>query len=173
MLLRAALGRLCAAPARWNLLRGAPAAPGAFAPAQAAMATHFPGQQEQRIRSVKGDLFSCPATDALAHCISEDCRMGAGIAVLFKKKFGGVQELLAQQKKTGEVAVLRREDRYIYYLITKKKVSHKPTYDSMRQSLEAMKAHCLNNGVTDISMPRPFTTFVAHLWTLSSTEVSW
>ncbi|NXG43121.1 OARD1 deacetylase, partial [Psilopogon haemacephalus] len=31
---------------------------------------------------------------------------------------------------------------------------HKPTYDSMRQSLEAMKVHCLNNGVTDISMPR-------------------
>ncbi|NXI48759.1 OARD1 deacetylase, partial [Chloroceryle aenea] len=31
---------------------------------------------------------------------------------------------------------------------------HKPTYDSMRKSLEAMKSHCLNNGVTDISMPR-------------------
>ncbi|XP_017600855.1 PREDICTED: O-acetyl-ADP-ribose deacetylase 1-like, partial [Corvus brachyrhynchos] len=43
--------------------------------------------------------------------------MGAGIAVLFKKKFGGVQELLDQKKKTGEVAVLRRDDRYIYYLV--------------------------------------------------------
>lgn len=107
-----------------------------------------------QIRCVKGDLFSCPGTDALAHCISEDCRMGAGIAVLFKKKFGGVQELLDQKKKTGEVAVLRRDDRYIYYLITKQKVSHKPTYESMQKSLEAMKAHCLNNGVTDISMPR-------------------
>uniref|UniRef100_A0A8C2YG29 ADP-ribose glycohydrolase OARD1 n=1 Tax=Coturnix japonica TaxID=93934 RepID=A0A8C2YG29_COTJA len=106
------------------------------------------------IKCVKGDLFSCPPTDALAHCISEDCRMGAGIAVLFKKKFGGVQELLDQQKKTGEVAVLQRDDRYIYYLITKKKVSHKPTYEDMRKSLEAMKNHCLNNGVTDVSMPK-------------------
>lgn len=79
--------------------------------------------------------------------------MGAGIAVLFKKKFGGVQELLDQsewclkellvssregvgavwgyevwmllehfgfcalEKKTGEVAVLQRDDRYIYYLV--------------------------------------------------------
>ncbi|XP_030821830.1 ADP-ribose glycohydrolase OARD1 isoform X1 [Geospiza fortis] len=132
------------------------------------MATHFSKDQERspvcslrrcccpalQIRCVKGDLFSCPGTDALAHCISEDCRMGAGIAVLFKKKFGGVQELLDQKKKTGEVAVLQRDDRYIYYLITKQKVSHKPTYESMQKSLEAMKAHCLNNGVTDISMPR-------------------
>ncbi|RLV96907.1 hypothetical protein DV515_00012321 [Chloebia gouldiae] len=108
----------------------------------------------RRRECVKGDLFSCPGTDALAHCISEDCRMGAGIAVLFKKKFGGVQELLDQKKKTGEVAVLQRDERYIYYLITKQKVSHKPTYESMQKSLEAMKAHCLNNGVTDISMPR-------------------
>nr|XP_023480670.1 O-acetyl-ADP-ribose deacetylase 1 isoform X2 [Equus caballus] len=49
-----------------------------------------------RITYVKGDLFACPKTDSLAHCISEDCRMGAGIAVLFKKKFGGVQELISQ-----------------------------------------------------------------------------
>ncbi|XP_031461646.1 ADP-ribose glycohydrolase OARD1 isoform X1 [Phasianus colchicus] len=125
----------------------------AFTVARLTMATHSP-EQGERIKCVKGDLFSCPPTDALAHCISEDCRMGAGIAVLFKKKFGGVQELLDQQKKTGEVAVLQRDDRYIYYLITKKKVSHKPTYEDMRKSLEAMKTHCLNNGVTDISMPK-------------------
>ena len=51
-----------------------------------------------RISYVKGDLFACPKTDSLVHCISEDCRMGAGIAVLFKKKFGGVQELLNQRE---------------------------------------------------------------------------
>ncbi|VDI08671.1 Hypothetical predicted protein, partial [Mytilus galloprovincialis] len=46
----------------------------------------------------KGDLFDCPETDALAHCVSEDLRMGKGIAVLFKKKFGGVGELISQGK---------------------------------------------------------------------------
>ncbi|NXS13100.1 OARD1 deacetylase, partial [Neodrepanis coruscans] len=92
-------------------------AAGAFSIPHVTMATHFSKDQEERLREVKGDLFSCPPSEALAHCISEDCRMGAGIAVLFKKKFGGVQELLDQQKKTGEVAVLQRDERYIYYLV--------------------------------------------------------
>lgn len=46
----------------------------------------------------KGDLFSCSEKDALAHCVSADFRMGKGIAVLFKQKFGGVQELKDQRK---------------------------------------------------------------------------
>ncbi|KAI1893128.1 hypothetical protein AGOR_G00140720 [Albula goreensis] len=111
------------------------------------------GPRVGRLSHVKGDLFSCPPEEALAHCISEDCRMGAGIATLFKKKFGGVDELKAQKKMPGECAVLWR-NRWVYYLITKKRASHKPTYDSLRQSLEAMKAHCLEMGVTRLSMPR-------------------
>ncbi|KAF6715992.1 O-acetyl-ADP-ribose deacetylase 1 [Oryzias melastigma] len=47
---------------------------------------------------VSGDLFSCPPEEALAHCISEDCRMGAGIAIMFKRKFAGVAELKEQNK---------------------------------------------------------------------------
>ncbi|XP_077190501.1 ADP-ribose glycohydrolase OARD1 isoform X3 [Paroedura picta] len=80
--------------------------------------------------------------------------MSAGIAAIFKKKFGGVQELLNQRKTTGEVAVLKTEKRYVYYLITKNKYFHKPTYDNLRNSLEAMKIHCLKNSVTCISMPK-------------------
>uniref|UniRef100_A0A4W5PIX1 O-acyl-ADP-ribose deacylase 1 n=1 Tax=Hucho hucho TaxID=62062 RepID=A0A4W5PIX1_9TELE len=106
------------------------------------------------LRHVKGDLFSCPEDEVLAHCISEDCRMGAGIAVKFKNKFSGVDELKKQKKVPGQCAVLKRNKRFVYYLITKEKYSHKPTYDNLRQSLEDMKSHCLQNGVTRISMPR-------------------
>ncbi|XP_023669172.1 ADP-ribose glycohydrolase OARD1 isoform X2 [Paramormyrops kingsleyae] len=106
------------------------------------------------LRYLKGNLFSCPPQEALAHCISEDCRMGAGIAVLFKKQFGGVSDLKAQNKKTGDCAVLRRHNRFVYYLITKKKASQKPTYESLKQSLVAMKTHCWENSVASISIPR-------------------
>ena len=44
----------------------------------------------------QGDLFGCPRTHSMAHCISQDCRMGKGVAVAFKTKFGGVQDLLKQ-----------------------------------------------------------------------------
>lgn len=49
-----------------------------------------------KFEEVRGDLFSCPKTASLAHCVSSDLRMGKGIAVAFKKTFGGVEELKQQ-----------------------------------------------------------------------------
>ncbi|XP_051880651.1 ADP-ribose glycohydrolase OARD1-like isoform X1 [Pristis pectinata] len=110
--------------------------------------------QSFKICYVQGDLFSCPEKDALAHCISEDCNMEAGIAVLFKRKYGCVEELQNQKKKIGDVAVLQKDQRCIYYLITKKLASDKPTYDALQNSLKAMRDHCLDNGILKISMPK-------------------
>ena len=57
-------------------------------------------------------------------------------------------------KKVGEVAVLKRGNRYIYYLVTKPRYFHKPTYKTLRSSLQLMKEHCQQNDVTDVAMPR-------------------
>ncbi|XP_071114309.1 ADP-ribose glycohydrolase OARD1-like [Haliotis cracherodii] len=103
---------------------------------------------------MKGDLFKCPETDAIVHCVSQDMHMGKGIAVLFKKTFGGVEELRKQGKKPGETAVLKRGSRYVYYLVTKPKYFNKPTYGSLTASLEDMKKHVVENNVVSISMPR-------------------
>ena len=54
-------------------------------------------------------MFACPETDSLVHCVSADLRMGKGIAVVFKNKFGGVEELKAQSKeiKLVELSTIR------------------------------------------------------------------
>ena len=105
------------------------------------------------IEEVKGDLFKGEKS-SLAHCISRDIKMGKGIALIFKQKFGGVDELQKQNKKVGEVAVLERNGRYIYYLITKEKYYNKPTYDTLRQTLVTMVDHMVKNNVKVVSMPR-------------------
>ena len=45
--------------------------------------------------------------------------MRQGIADKFKKRYGTIQELKAQNKTKGDVAVLQQGNRYLYYLITK------------------------------------------------------
>uniref|UniRef100_A0A8C6KVX3 O-acyl-ADP-ribose deacylase 1 n=1 Tax=Nothobranchius furzeri TaxID=105023 RepID=A0A8C6KVX3_NOTFU len=105
------------------------------------------------LHHITGDLFSCFNEHALAHCVSVDFRMGAGIAVFFKSLFGGVAELKNQKKHSGQCVVLKREGYFVYYLITKDKVGHKPTYINLKLSLEDRKAHCVANNVTRVSMP--------------------
>ena len=56
--------------------------------------------------------------------------------------------------QTGGLAILEREGRYIYYLVTKDKYYNKPTYPTLNASLEAMHAHCLSHQVAHLAMPR-------------------
>lgn len=82
---------------------------------------------------IEGDLFECPINFSLAHCVSSDFRMGRGIAVEFKRRFGGARELVAQVSygAKGVLATLERDGRTIYYLVTKVKCYQKPTYADM------------------------------------------
>lgn len=106
------------------------------------------------LREHKGDLFSCPDTDSLAHCVSRDLHMGKGIAKIFKKEFGHEGLLREQDKNVGEVAVLKHKDRFVYYLITKVKYFFRPTNDALEASLKSMKEHCIAHNVKSVSMPR-------------------
>mmetsp|Transcript_7694 Transcript_7694/g.18129 ORF Transcript_7694/g.18129 Transcript_7694/m.18129 type:complete len:237 (-) Transcript_7694:135-845(-) len=112
--------------------------------------------EHREVVEIKGDLFSCPKSASLAHCVSEDLRLGKGIAKLFRDKFGGVDEMRRQSVKVGGVAVIRRPGggAYVYNLVTKEKFWQKPTYDSLRKSLQAMAAHMRAHDVREIAMPR-------------------
>jgi O-acetyl-ADP-ribose deacetylase (regulator of RNase III) len=103
-------------------------------------------------QEIKKDLFSMPEDYCLAHCISADAKMGAGIAVQFRKRF----KLSSLQGKANRNELLVGEcykvDR-VFNLITKSKYWQKPTYDTLTLSLRAMKEICLQEAVNQIAMP--------------------
>ena len=103
------------------------------------------------VKEIKGDLLE--SSRNLAHCVSEDLKMSAGIAKKFREKFDNVEELRCQNKTVGEVAVLKQNSRFIYYLVTKEFYYYKPTYEDVRNSLVEMRKHALLNDITNISMP--------------------
>src|SRR5581483_3487102 len=83
-----------------------------------------------------------------------DLRMGKGIAEIFKRKYGRVKELKDQKRKVGQVAYLQHENRYVFYIITKKIVYDKPTEDDFEKSLVELRRMCDQFGVKGLSIPQ-------------------
>lgn len=87
------------------------------------------------------------------HCVSRDFSMSAGIAKTFHMLYGGKEALLSQHVTVGQVAYLKR-DKYIYYMVTKEKYWHKPTYENLRLCLIDLFRLCQLHGVNEIAMPK-------------------
>lgn len=84
----------------------------------------------------KGDLFDVPDYYYFAHCVSSDYAVGAGIAVQFNNKFN-VRQML-KNIGSGKYPDCVMTDN-VFNLVTKDKYWNKPTYDTLRESLEKMK----------------------------------
>lgn len=105
------------------------------------------------------DLFSVPDDYYLAHCISADFALGAGIAVQFNKKFDMRNQL---QKKYPDyinkwhhykmVGDCIRAGR-VLNLITKERYFHKPTYKSVESALIQMHYVIEELGIKKIAIP--------------------
>ena len=54
----------------------------------------------------------------------------------------------------GGCAYLKSNDRFIFYLVTKERYSHKPTMSSLESSLRAMRDLCIQNRIDQLAMPR-------------------
>ena len=86
-------------------------------------------------KEVQQDLFTVPQGYYLAHCISGDYALGAGIA----KKFANVGRALLVDN--------------VFNLVTKQRCFHKPTYDSLYDTLIDMRELCADFGITKLAMP--------------------
>ncbi|XP_032227399.1 ADP-ribose glycohydrolase OARD1 isoform X2 [Nematostella vectensis] len=99
-------------------------------------------------------LASAPEV-SLACAVSRDFEMHKGIAKEFKRTFGDITSLKEQKKSVGDIAVLRRnENSFVYYLVTRDRWWDKATHESFFSSITAMRDHCVENGVTKLTLPR-------------------
>ena len=96
----------------------------------------------------KRDLFTLPGEYMLAHCISADYALGAGIAKIFRDKLGVKNALSKLYGKNnwngkGRCEIVRvpndsGEMVYVANLITKSRYFQKPAYGSLEESLTDM-----------------------------------
>lgn len=99
------------------------------------------------------DLFTMPQGYYLAHCISADFALGAGIAKAFDSVYNMRFKLFRQHpdyEYSGGDAILIDN---VFNLVTKQKYWHKPTYESLREALEMMKEQLDFLGATKLAMP--------------------
>ena len=102
---------------------------------------------------IEGDLFS--SKDCLAHCVSADFHLGTGIARQVKTRYPTTYPKDIDHNKQPLFAQwIEQERRYVYHLVTKQRYFEKPTYESVKTSLQQMRIHAEWSGVKRISLPR-------------------
>lgn len=116
------------------------------------------------IRYVNEDLFIFKDMEdayeeenfILVQCISSDFQMGAGIAVLFNRKYN-CKTLVENQysknywKDKGYALTIKGIP--VICLVTKEHYYDKPTYETIKQSLMMLKEICALKGIKSIAMP--------------------
>jgi O-acetyl-ADP-ribose deacetylase (regulator of RNase III) len=103
------------------------------------------------------DLFTVPQGYYLAHCISGDYTLGAGIAKQFDDIYNMRYKLhkiypIPEGEKFANVGKALLVDN-VFNLVTKERYFHKPTYDSLYDTLVTMCDYCVAYDITKIAMP--------------------
>ena len=108
---------------------------------------------ETNLLEKKGNLLD--SNESLAHCVSADFKMAAGVARKIKQQFPLRKPTSnSVRQKALWPQIIEKPQRFVYHVITKTRYFHKPTYKALRASLLALKSHAETNIVTRISMPR-------------------
>ena len=110
------------------------------------------------LRAEKPDLVTVPQGYYLAHCISGDYALGAGIA----RRFDEIYNM--RYKLHGFFPTEVPEHPYqdpgaylvdnVFNLVTKQRHFHKPTYDSLKTALLDMRRQMEEFAITKLAMPR-------------------
>ena len=103
------------------------------------------------------DLFTVPQGYYLAHCISGDYALGAGIAKQFVENYNMRFKLhknypIPDGEKFANVGQALLVDN-VFNLVTKARVFHKPTYESLYDTLLDMRIQCEDLDISRLAVP--------------------
>ena len=102
---------------------------------------------------LSGNLFD--STDSIAHSISSDFKLAAGIAKRVREVFPTMYPEFGSKASKEKIYPQQiSPNRFIYHLIVKPRLWNKATYSSLRAALEAMFQHAQKHKVQKISIPR-------------------
>ena len=111
----------------------------------------------KKISIIEGDLFEKikPHNNiSVCHTVSADLSMSKGIAVLFKNKYGKVDELKSMNPKVGKALLLKEGENYIGYLITKKNYWNLPTRDDFKSAVKDYYKQLKELNVKSVYLPK-------------------
>lgn len=109
------------------------------------------------ITEIKGNLFEVPQGYYLAHCISSDYALGAGIAKKFNEIYNMRFKLhkfypIPDGCKYANVGKALLVDN-VFNLVSKHRYFHKPTYSDLYETLCDMHDQCIDLSITKLAMP--------------------
>lgn len=109
------------------------------------------------ITEITGNLFEVPQGYYLAHCISGDYALGAGIAKTFDEVYNMRFKLhkfypIPDGEKFANVGKALLVDN-VFNLVTKARCFQKPTYDSLYETLCNMYEKCIDLNIDKLAMP--------------------
>ncbi|KAJ8947660.1 hypothetical protein NQ318_009544 [Aromia moschata] len=87
-----------------------------------------------------------------------ELRMSQGIALTFKKAFGQLEELRRQRPKVGRVLQIKvaqqEKERSLFYLVTKQLSYHKPTYQTVWETVVELRDVLLSQSISSLAIPK-------------------
>lgn len=104
----------------------------------------------------KGDLFQMPREYCLAHCISADFALGAGIAKQFDRVYNMKFKLNNRygntplKERVGQAYLVDN----VFNLVTKEMYYQKPTYEMLGNCLLDMKNKVIQHDIHKIAIPK-------------------
>ena len=105
-----------------------------------------------RIHHVEGSVFEAPEGVALAHCVSADLAMSAGIAVQFVRRWPDIRSGYSRSEP-GSLHVHSSTRGYIFNLITKERFDDKPSLEDFRKSIVALKSKMSALNIKTLAVP--------------------